>query len=227
MTRPFLKVGIIGLLMISFGLYLMSVFPKQAEKLPSGFSTPIIAFEFVQTKAEVLDLFGKADTLQRRQLLEKMDFGNRMDYIYMILYSSFLFFFALICKRTRGKSIYNLGALIALVILVGDAMENVQLLSITEKLATDDFSPEIIRLQFWTWIKWGGISIFFLSLVPYFLKRGLVAKFMALCAIISFGLALASYYNRSLFTEIYVQSVMGLFLMLLIYSFFSKQKTKG
>jgi len=51
MNRPFLKVGYVGLLVIIMSVTLVIIFPSKASKMPDGFFTPIIAFEFIQTKA--------------------------------------------------------------------------------------------------------------------------------------------------------------------------------
>lgn len=51
MNRPFIKAGIVGLLVIVMSIVLLAVFPSKAVRLPDGFFTPIIAFEFIETKA--------------------------------------------------------------------------------------------------------------------------------------------------------------------------------
>jgi len=87
MNRPFKKIGFVGAAVITMSLILLAVFPSNGSKLPEGFFTPIIAFEFIQTKAEVFQLFVSTDGTIRREMVDAMNLGNQLDYIYMVLYS--------------------------------------------------------------------------------------------------------------------------------------------
>jgi len=178
MNKPFMKVGFLGLLVIGMSIVLLIVFPSKAPWMMDGFSTPIIAFEFVQSQSEVCRLFGLPDSPDQlsmtQAMIRAMDFGNRLDYIYMVLYTSFLFFFSFVCAKNTGKRYYYAGSLLSLVILVADALENIQLLRITAKITSQDFGKELSLLHCFTWIKWGGNhrcffdsgTIFFLRVAP-------------------------------------------------------------
>jgi len=138
MKKPFKHVGYLGLLVIAMSVLLVIIFPSKVEKMPEGFYTPIVAFEFVQNKAEVMQMFGQSDSPARRKLIAAMDLGNGLDYIYMVLYSVFLLLFCLQCKIITGKKFYLIGVVVSLIVLFGDAFENVQLLAITSKIDADN-----------------------------------------------------------------------------------------
>jgi hypothetical protein len=224
MNRPFIKSGTIGLLVFVMSIILMTVFPHKAPSMMEGFVTPIIAFEFVQTPQEVNQLFGPEDSAVRQDMIAAMDLGNRLDYIYMCLYAAFLLLFSLGVVKVTGKKGYYLGAILALVVLAGDSLENVQLLRITSKLATQNFENELRWLHYFTWLKWGGIAVIFLVLLPYFIRGRAYSKVIALVGVVSFLLAILSFIHRSFLNEIFALSVAVMFILMIIYSFVYKEE---
>jgi len=106
MKRPFLMAGLLGGAVIIVSLAIGSFFPRTAGELPEGFKTPILAFEFLQTKQEAYDLFGAADSSERQALAKAMDRGNTWDYLYMLVYSSFLAALALTIQKRTGNRFY-------------------------------------------------------------------------------------------------------------------------
>jgi hypothetical protein len=232
MNRPFRKVGFLGLIVVGMSLFLGTVFPGKAPWMMDGFSTPIIAFEFVQSKDEVNRLFGLANPSEQQSgqqsassMIKAMDSGNRLDYVYMVLYASFLFFFSLICTRITGQKLYYAASVIAVFILFADGFENIQLLSITSKINNLDFGKELTALHWFTWIKWGGISIVFLILAPYFLKGRLYSKLIAGAGLLSFSISVLAYFNRSVLNELMGLSVALMFVMMIVYCFIYKIET--
>ena len=201
MTKPFLKVGFLGLLVIGMGSVLMMVFPSKAPWMMDGFFTPIIAFEFIQSPGEVYQFFGlpgSPDQLSMTQaMIKAMDLGNRLDYIFMVLYASFLFFFSFVCANITGQRHYYAASILSFVILVADAMENIQLLRITAKIIHHDFEKELFFLHWFTWIKWGGITIVFLILAPYFFKGRIYSKVIAAIGSSSFILYILALLSKN------------------------------
>jgi len=197
----------------------MSVFPSRSPSLPAGFFTPIIAFEFIESPEEVYQLFGEKNSRERQDMVRAMDRGNRLDFIYMLLYSSFLFFFSIQCSREMGVKIFYLGALLALIVLAGDFMENLQLLGITSKLQGGIFNGELMALKIFTWQKWGGIATIFLVLVPYFVRGKLFAKIIALWGLGVFFIGAMACLERSVLNEFFSLSVAIMFLLMIVYSF--------
>ncbi len=226
MRRPFIKSGIVGILLILSSLILLKVFPSRAPKLPDGFFTPILAFEFAVTSQEVENLFGQPQSSFRDAMITAMDLGNRLDYIYMVLYASFLFGFSITCARLKRNSYYYWAALVSILALIGDALENVQLLGITGKLAEGGFERELQLLYYFTWLKWGGLALIFLILIPYFFQGGLTGKLIAVVGLITVLLAILSFINRSALNEFYSLSVAFMFLLMIIYALTHKQRTR-
>jgi hypothetical protein len=222
--RPFIKAGYLGLSVIAMSIVLLFIFPSKAPSLPEGFITPIIAFEFIQSPDEVFQMFGGADLAVQNKMVDAMDLGNRLDYVYMCLYSMFLLLFSTTCAKIAKKPYYYAGAVIALAVLAGDAMENIQLLGITENLSTGDIEPFLGLLYLFTWIKWGGLALVFLILSPWFFKGGLFSKTIGALAIVSFILGIAAFLHRSIINEIFALSVALMFILMIIYCFISKTK---
>jgi len=220
-----MKIGFLGLLVIGMSIVLLMVFPSKAPWMMDGFFTPIIAFEFVQSQSEVYQLFGLPDSPDQLSMIKAMDFGNRLDYIYMVLYTSFLFFFSFVCAKNTGQKHYYAGSMLSFVILVADALENIQLLRITAKITSQDFGKELSLLHCFTWIKWGGITIVFLILAPYFFKGRSYSKVIAAIGISSFILSILAYLNRSVLNELLGLSVALMFLMMIVYSFIYKTES--
>ena len=220
-----MKVGFLGLLVIGMSIVLMIVFPSKAPWMMDGFSTPIMAFEFVQSQSEVSQLFGLSGSPEQLSMIKAMDFGNRLDYIYMVLYTSFLFFFSFVCAKITEQRYYYAGSMMAFVILVADALENIQLLRITAKITSQDFGQELSLLHCFTWIKWGGITVVFFILAPYFFKGRTYSKIIAAIGISSFILSVLAYLNRSVLNELLGLSVALMFLMMIVYSFIYKTES--
>jgi len=218
-NKPFIKTGYLGLAVIMMSVLLLFVFPPKVPSLPEGFLTPIIAFEFIQTNTEVKELFGGENITLRNEMVRAMDLGNQLDYVYMCLYSAFLLMVSVTCARLSKNKYYYAGVVLALVVLAADALENVQLLGITANLSTGNFDSQLRLLYLFTWIKWGGIALIFLTLSPWFLKGGRFSKTIGIMGIISFILGVAAYMNRSLINEIFSLSVALMFIFMIIYCF--------
>lgn len=220
-----MKSGVVGLLVVAMSIGLLAVFPSTAPNMPEGFFTPIIAFEFIQTRAEVFGMFTQADGAEsvNETMIAAFDLGNRLDYIYMGLYSVFLVLFSLTCARISGKKYFYAATALSLVVLAGDALENIQLLGITSYLKNGLNSGELEThlglLYRFTWMKWGGLAAIFLVLAPWFLRGGRFSKAIGLSAIACAGLGLAAFFHRSVITEIFGLSVGVMFLLMIIYCF--------
>jgi hypothetical protein len=224
-NKLFIKTGYLGLAVITMSIILLFVFPSKAPSLPKGFITPIIAFEFVQSPDEVFQMFGGENLAIRNQMVDAMDLGNRLDFVYMVLYSMFLLLFSSTGARITKNPYFYAGAAIALAVLAGDVMENIQLLGITANLSTGDIEPYFGLLYTFTWIKWGGLALVFLILSPWFFKGSLFSKMIGAIAIISFILGIAAFLQRSVVNEIFALSVALMFILMIIFCF--TFKTRG
>ncbi|OQX98419.1 MAG: hypothetical protein B6I20_11120, partial [Bacteroidetes bacterium 4572_117] len=121
--KPFIFAGYTGLLLIVLGLFLMTTFPKHVPYMAEGFQTPIIFFEFVQTVEETQQFFGMTSSLlPDDNLIQKMDFGNKIDFIYAFVYALFLFLFAKKLMEISGKKIFMAVMVLAVVAFIGDCL---------------------------------------------------------------------------------------------------------
>ena len=195
-------------------LILALIGPRETGPLPPGFITPIMAFEFAESEAEVYRLFEPDGSAAA------MDRVNRWDFLYMALYSAFLGAFAFALARHTGQTIFISAAILALVIFFADLMENIQLLGLTYRMQLDGGSLEgtLARLHVYTWLKWGGLALYFLLLVPYF--RGLSGawRWVWLPALLPAVLAAVAFLNRGLANELMALSIGLMFLLLTVYA---------
>lgn len=224
-NRPFLKTGYVGLLVIVMSIILVIIFPSKVPKMPAGFFTPIIAFEFIETKAEVFQMFVSTGGTVRQTMVDAMDLGNQLDFIYMFLYSLFLLMFCLKCAEISLKKYYYMGAVIALAVLSADVLENIQLLGITANLESGEFKQYLAWLHWFTWIKWGGIAAIFLVLFFWFIKGGIFSKIIAFTGMLSFVSGALAYLNRSVLNEIFGLTVAVMFIMMILYCFIYEYDT--
>ncbi len=116
-------------------------------------------------------------------MIRKMDQGNYLDYLYMLLYSGFLFSFAWLAAKQTGQKWVYAGAVLAVLALIGDALENVQLLTITANLQSGDFLAALTRLHWLTWLKWSSLALYFLLMAGWFWENGRFAKLIAVTGI--------------------------------------------
>ena len=221
--RPYILSGFIGLAVIVMSLVNMTVFPQESPEQIDGIGSPIIAFEFAETPEEIYTLFGASGTPEQAAMVQGMDQGNRLDYLYMLLYSGFLFSFAVLAARHTGQTWLYAGAALALLAFAGDALENMQLLSITGKLASGDFSAELARLHWFTWLKWGSLAIYFVVMGVWLWRgNGRFAKLIAIAADITFLLGLVSFIQRGPATEPFTLAIALMFVLLIVFSFVYK-----
>jgi hypothetical protein len=73
-NKPFIKPGYLGLVVIMMSVLFLFIFPPKAPSLPEGFLTPIIAFEFIQTKTEVMEMFCSENITMRNEMARAMEY---------------------------------------------------------------------------------------------------------------------------------------------------------
>jgi len=226
MYKPFLKTGYSGIILILFSSALIIVNPVKAGKLLPGFFNPVVAFEFVKTESEVYDIFGHDAPGTKSELVSRMETGTYVDFFYMISYTVFLLLFAGVCRRITDTNWYIFSLFIALCVLRADFGENIQLLEIMIKLPAGDFGYELGQLNIYTWGKWGGLSAYFLSLIPFLRKSGSFGRIISVTTLLSAVTGSSAFLYRSFLNEIYVLSIALIFVMLIIFSFTFKIKVE-
>jgi len=147
---------IFGIATIILGVMLLFTFPLSAD-LSEGFRTPIIAFEFAKTEADLSFLTGNDDV--NRLNREKMDAGhNILDMVFPFAYAGFIALMLLQITSRSHRSIW-LGVLFALSIIPFDINENLTLLQITEALENSTSTEMLLsELHIATWLKWGAMG---------------------------------------------------------------------
>lgn len=219
MEKPFMKAGYAGIAVILVSIILMAVNPPKAVRLPGGFFTPVVAFEFIKTESEVYDLFGHDDTPARAGLVREMEVGTYVDFFYMAVYSLFLLLVAFTCRRLTGERWFLSGSFIVLFILLSDFGENIQLLAVMSRLSSGGFGAELVRLNYLTWAKWGGLTCLFISLIPFFRRSGGLGRSISLISFLSAIIGAMAFLHRSFLNEVYVLSIAVIFIMVIIFSF--------
>jgi hypothetical protein len=212
-NRTFLIAGLLGLGALVMTVVLWLIGPREIGVLPSGFMTPVVAFEFAQTTAEVRQLFEPPGSTAA------VDRVNRWDFLYMVLYNGFIIAFAIACGRQTGNRYFYAVAALPLLIWFADAMENVQLLGLTGRIESGDTMGDLLsRLRFYTWLKWGGLALYFLLLWPYF--RGLRgwARLIGIAGVLPGLLAVTAIFARGLANELMALTIGTMFILLTAYS---------
>jgi hypothetical protein len=218
-SHPFFYIGLLGIILIAFGLILPGFFPKEA-KMPKGFNSPIIYFEFIKTPDEVKDFFGVSDSGEfDRELAVKMDLGNKIDFGFMLVYSAFLFFLFLKLAKISNKKWLRLGMFLAVIALLGDFFENIQLLSITSNLKSGEYITQLSLLKIFTWIKWNSLVINFLLFVPFFFIQKSISHIITYIMAIPFVLGLIAFINRGFVNELFAKSISACFLVMICFCF--------
>jgi hypothetical protein len=139
---------------------------------PAYQKAPMIAFEFAKTPSEINVLFLEKGGIKLNEpFIKKMKTLNTIDFAFILVYTLFLMFFAFAISKQNVEICGYVGAFITLIVGVSDVMENVQLLNILEKInPSEKYLPELTNLHFWTWIKWGFLSVLMAILLPCLLN---------------------------------------------------------
>jgi len=124
---------VMGLALLVLTGVIFPLFPQEMA-IPNGLDSPVIAFEFARTHADLVAVFGHIDDPLRAERILAMNQGNQVDMAYMVVYSSFiaLFFYAAYLKNRQV--IWLVFVATALLAGVADAVENSILFDITDNL---------------------------------------------------------------------------------------------
>jgi hypothetical protein len=147
---------IFGLLSLVVAGVMLFHFPLKAD-LADGFTTPIIAFEFAKTAADLDFLTGSADSAVSNRAM--MDAGHQWDMLFPFAYGGFIALLIFRLIATDHKWLWPF-LLMAVLIIPFDIYENLTLLAITDTLALSDDTDDLLAtLHIATWLKWGAIAL--------------------------------------------------------------------
>lgn len=132
----------------SFGLVMPAVL---AHPIPgTAIDNPVLAFEFARTPAHLEAVFGAPGDPLRASRIDRMIAGNLLDYLFMVVYGSFvLAFFGATTTMTGERRWWYAGWLGPLAAL-SDAIENALLLSINADMARTQAELAVLQLPVWT-----------------------------------------------------------------------------
>lgn len=211
---------IFGIPVALVSIVLMFTNPTAQNNLPSGFSTPIMALEFIQNRQEAIALF---EVQNRNEYIEKFLLGNKIDYLFMILYGSFMMCVAYkIALITRNKSLY-FAMFLAFVAIVTDFIENQFIHKIILNYNEEIADLYIGKLRLFTWVKWGSIAAFFLITAGYFFRGNLFSKVIGLNGLLIFLISIAAFIHRSVLNEIMGGLIALNFLLMIVYCLVQKK----
>ena len=219
MHRPFIHIAYLGLAVIAGGLLLKSHSPAFVPWMPDGLRTPMLAFEFLETEEEVTKFFGVPDTNVMAGVASPLDMANYIDFGFMIIYTGMLFGFARMCHQRKPSRRFLFLMALAVFIFLADLVETIALLNITAGLAGQDFGGALILLKIFTWLKWGGLALYFLVLSRYFFQGNAFAKGVGVAAFLPAILGISAFFHRSALNEFFGLSITIMFLLIIIYSF--------
>ena len=222
-NRPFLYIGLVGLLIIGGAYWLKNVFPTEAPYMAPRFTTPIVFFEFIASPIEIYDFFGITDyDFNHEKFISQIDKGNQIDFAFAFVYSAFLFLFFRSLAYESEQKWYKTGMVLAILAFIGDIFENVQLLGITANLGSGDFETHLKLLYIFTWLKWSCLALSFALYALWLLRLDGVLRFMGYVAWIPLVFGIMAFVRRGIMTELFTKSVNIMFFVAICYCFMYK-----
>jgi hypothetical protein len=156
--------------MLVLTVVMLRVFPQAPVRAnPSGFVSPVVAFELAGTPEDVAGILGDPGTEARAEAVRKMDRGNQIDFAFMIAYAAFHVGIALLLAAhglVRGAVLATL-LLLAAVMAPADALENRELLFLSHADPSPAMTAALAHLRLFTLIKWYAIFGFAALATPY------------------------------------------------------------
>jgi len=121
-----------------------------------GFHDPVIAFELASRPEHVFGILGRPGSAERGIVAVRMRLATWIDFLFLLAYPCIYVGIALL-QRAHGRVSRRMaGVLMALAaaMVVGDSLENRQLLRLMEEVDPSHMAPELARLRIFTLVKW-------------------------------------------------------------------------
>lgn len=135
-----------GLATLVFAIALQGIFPQTGANIPPGYGAPVLAFEFATNQNDLIAIFGDASDPEQAARLAAMQNGNDQDYLFMLLYATFLASGCWALWRELRRPVLLMGVVMPVLAALFDAWENWLLWSIQAAFAVGEFTPEINML---------------------------------------------------------------------------------
>lgn len=137
---------------------------QSPESVRAPFRSAVVWLEVPADRYEVFQNLGNPETEPGREIRRRVDLINRIDYAFMVAYSAFtaaLFWLLFLLKRSSGHVIFgelkffHTGLVLAGAMLVGDALENLALLRLTDYSGPGAIPDvDLVWLSVTTRLKW-------------------------------------------------------------------------
>jgi len=154
-SHPLSILGFFAIPLLLFVYFMGLFFPNLSI---NGFQNAIIALEFISTQSDIELLFAGLIPENIRGL----DTGNYIDFGFMVVYSGFFFCLFVAFQNLHQFEYARIGQFLAIAMLLGDTVENLQLLEITGLYPNAHHASlvqTITILKYSTWTKWLCIAI--------------------------------------------------------------------
>ena len=224
--KPYKKVGLFGLLLLPFTIILMMLGPS-SEKVPDGYNSAIVAFEFASDEQEVNELF---DQLSEKEI-EQIDLINYVDFPFMLTYGTLLFLFLSKLATVSGQSFFDKVKWLAPVVVICDVVENLQLLQLTKahlnEVAYNDQTFQLLAI--FTWAKWLLLALLFAIIAVGIIqsKPKLIPKITAMLLLLPIFLGVAAFStHRPGIEDLFTASIFLSFLGMIAYCFIYKDTSQ-
>jgi hypothetical protein len=157
LPRRALFVLLTGAVTIAIGA-LMAVQGARSQTLPmEQLQSLILRFELARSASEVLDLLGAFDSASGQRLRATLNLINTTDFAFALAYPSFTVAALAFLAERRARVVVGMAALLALVMAVGDHIENRALIALASEATPA--SEQIERLRVATTAKWSAIFV--------------------------------------------------------------------
>ena len=212
--RSYIKMGFFFIPLLICVL-LFNYFSPPQQKIPSPYSSSVVAFEFVQSEEDVREVLDPLTTDEVRAL----EWLNKTDFAFMIFYCLFLLGFWKILARLNQVSLWPGFVLIA-IIYIADVIETIQLLDISQAyLHNIPFSSSLQVLAISTWSKWIGLAVLLAVIAYHLWSPKLANKLTSILILIPGLLSLPGLFGSDQLRDIFANSIFLAFLVLIVFCF--------
>ena len=118
----------------------------------------------------------------------------------------------------KNKFFYTIIAL-AIIAVLSDVMENIQLVNIASHLDAVTFAGPLRRLMIFTWLKWGSLALALTGLSVFLVNKRWLGKIYLALSLATLVLGTMAFFNRSLITSYFTLGITMQFLLLIIFAF--------
>lgn len=149
-----------GTAVVVLAVVLLIVLPAEpvSENVP-GFFSAVVGFELASRPDHVSSILGELGSPERAEAARRMDLGTRIDFLYALAYAAFYVGITLLlAARTRiSRGVQVMLYALAAVMVLGDWLENRELLVLCWMTDGQEIAEALPRLRFLTLVKWYAI----------------------------------------------------------------------